>query len=136
MSFCPHSLCVCCCLFTFLLKKRRTWVVPHRLRVSSSLGIKPSYTLQELLAFVRGKLCDIMPLSPFPVCVLLSVYFPSQKKKKKKVINNDYFGRNMSHRLTTIIKIEFVFWRIFFLNFFMFNWIYNFNKINILDMNL
>ena len=136
MSFCPHSLCVCCRLFTFHLKKRRTWVVPHRLRVSSSLGIKPSYTLQELPAFVRGKLCDIMPLSPFPVCVLLSVYFPSQKKKKKKVINNDYFGRNMSHRLTTIIKIEFVFWRNFFLNFFMFNWIYNFNKINILDMNL
>ena len=46
-------------------------------------GIKPSYTLQELLAFVRGKLCDIMPLSPFHVCVL-SVYFPSQKKKKKE----------------------------------------------------
>ena len=51
--------------------------------MSSSSGIKPSYTLQELAAFVRGKLCDIMPLSPFPMCVL-SVYFPSQKKKKKK----------------------------------------------------
>ena len=39
---------------------------------------------EELPAFVRGKLCDIMPLFSFSVCVcVLSVYFPSQKKKKK-----------------------------------------------------
>ena len=36
------------------------------------------HTLQELPAFVRGKLCNIMPLSPFHVCKLLSIYFPSQ----------------------------------------------------------
>ena len=40
---------------------------------------------EELPAFVRGKLCDIMPLFSFSVCVcVLSVYFPSQKKKKKR----------------------------------------------------
>ena len=39
---------------------------------------------EELPAFVRGKLCDIMPLFSFSVGVcVLSVYFPSQKKKKK-----------------------------------------------------
>ena len=57
---------------------RNTRICPAFVR-----GIKPSYTLQELPAFVRGKLCDIIPLSPFHVCVF-SVYFPSQKKKKKR----------------------------------------------------
>ena len=55
--------------------------------MSSKTGIKPSYTLQELLAFVVGKLCDIMPLSLFCVCVLF-VCVPSQKKKKKKKREN------------------------------------------------
>ena len=64
-------------------RKGKIWVVPHRLRVSSKIGIKPSYTLQELPAFVVGKLCDIMPLSPFPLCVcVLSICVPSQKKKR------------------------------------------------------
>ena len=48
--------------------------------MSSKTGIKPSYTLQELPV---DKLCDIMHLSPFPLCVL-SVCVPSLKKIKKK----------------------------------------------------
>ena len=85
LCICPHSLCVCCKNY-IPSQKKETWVVPHRLRVSSNSGIKPSYTLQELPAFVRGKLCDIMPLSPFPVCVCCKNYIPSKKKKITRLI--------------------------------------------------